>query len=199
MPPPPRSETGVNITIFAIFIVITLAIVLRAARQNRTANEYYAAGAHSAAGRTGSRSPVTTFRGELPRDRRRDRAAGYDCFLYSIGFLVAWLVALLLVAELLRNTGRFTMADVSASGCARARADRGGDLHAVRQLLLPAAQMAGAGGLVNLLLGSTGTTGQDITIARVGILMIIYVLVGGMKGTTWVQIIKALLLIAGAA
>ena len=124
---------------------------------------------------------------------------GYDGFLYSIGFLVAWLVALLLVAELLRNTGRFTMADV-LSFRLRQRPVR--TAAAVNTLAVSAfyllAQMAGAGGLVALLLGITDRTGQSIVIAIVGALMIVYVLIGGMKGTTWVQIIKAALLILGA-
>jgi cation/acetate symporter len=113
---------------------------------------------------------------------------------------VAWLVALLLVAELLRNTGKFTMADVLAF---RMRQRPVRTAAAISTLAVSffylLAQMAGAGGLVSLLLGITGSVGQSITIAVVGILMIIYVLVGGMKGTTWVQIIKAVLLIAGAA
>ena len=124
---------------------------------------------------------------------------GYDGFLYSIGFLVAWLVALLLVAELLRNTGKFTMADV-LSFRMRQRPVR--TAAAITTLAVSffylLAQMAGAGGLVALLLGVEGENGQRATIAVVGILMIIYVLVGGMKGTTWVQIIKAALLITGA-
>ncbi len=125
---------------------------------------------------------------------------GYDGFLYSIGFLVAWLVALLLVAELLRNTGRFTMADV-LSFRMRERPVR--MAAAISTLAVSffylLAQMAGAGGLVALLLDIEGSTGQAVVIAVVGILMIVYVLIGGMKGTTYVQIIKAVLLIAGAA
>src|SRR5690606_14440375 len=124
---------------------------------------------------------------------------GYDGFLYSIGFLVAWLVALLLVAELMRNTGKFTMADV-LSFRLKQRPVR---LAAAATTLVVClfyllAQMAGAGGLVSLLLGINDELGQSLVIAVVGALMIIYVLVGGMKGTTWVQIIKACLLIAGA-
>jgi cation/acetate symporter len=193
-------KPAVNITIFAIFIVITLAIVMRAARQNRTATEYYAAG-RAFSGRqngialSGDYLSAASFLGIAGAIALQ----GYDGFLYSIGFLVAWLVALLLVAELLRNTGRFTMADVLSfrlrQGPVRTAAAISTLCVSLFYLL---AQMAGAGGLVNLLLGVEGTTGQDITIAVVGVLMIIYVLVGGMKGTTWVQIIKALLLIFGA-
>jgi cation/acetate symporter len=124
---------------------------------------------------------------------------GYDGFLYSIGFLVAWLVALLLVAELLRNTGKYTMGDVLSFRMRQrpVRAAAATSTMAVSFFYL-LAQMAGAGGLVALLLGITGTGGQALVIAVVGALMIAYVLIGGMKGTTWVQIIKAVLLIAGA-
>ena len=125
---------------------------------------------------------------------------GYDGFLYSIGFLVAWLVALLLVAELMRNTGRFTMADV-LSYRLKQRPVRIATAISVLTVsfFYLLAQMAGAGGLVSLLLGIQGETAQNLVIALVGGIMITYVLIGGMKGTTWVQIIKALLLIAGTA
>jgi cation/acetate symporter len=112
---------------------------------------------------------------------------------------VAWLVALLLVAELLRNTGKYTMGDVLSFRMRQrpVRAAAATSTMAVSFFYL-LAQMAGAGGLVALLLGITGTGGQALVIAVVGALMIAYVLIGGMKGTTWVQIIKAVLLIAGA-
>src|SRR4029453_15632760 len=119
--------------------------------------------------------------------------------MFSIGFLVAWLVALLLFAELLRNPGRFTMADVLSF---RLRNTPVRTAAAISTLAVSffylLAQMAGAGALVNLVLGGSGGSAQNVTIAVVGILMITYVLVGGMRGTTWVQIIKAILLIAGA-
>lgn len=125
---------------------------------------------------------------------------GYDGFLYSIGFLVAWLVALLLVAEMLRNTGKFTMADVLSFRLRQGPVRTAAALSTLAvSLFYLLAQMAGAGGLVALLLDIKSRTGQSVVIAVVGILMIVYVLVGGMKGTTWVQIIKAVLLIAGAA
>src|ERR1700730_7406877 len=124
---------------------------------------------------------------------------GYDGFLYSIGFLVAWLVALLLVAEVLRTTGKFTMADV-LSFRLRQRPVRVAAATTTLAVCLfyLLAQMAGAGGLVALLLNVKGSVGQALVIAVVGLLMIVYVLIGGMKGTTWVQIIKAALLIGGA-
>ncbi|HEY4614653.1 MAG TPA: sodium/solute symporter, partial [Citricoccus sp.] len=124
---------------------------------------------------------------------------GYDGFLYSIGFLVAWLVALLLVAELLRNTGKYTMADVLSFRLQQRPVRIAAALATLMVCLFYLlAQMAGAGALVSLLLGIDERLGQSVVIAIVGALMILYVLVGGMKGTTWVQIIKACLLIAGA-
>ena len=124
---------------------------------------------------------------------------GYDGFLYSIGFLVAWLVALLLVAELLRNTGKFTMADVLSFRLKQKPVRLAAAISTMTvSLFYLLAQMAGAGGLVALLLDIQGRAAQSLVIAIVGVLMIVYVLIGGMTGTTWVQIIKAVLLIAGA-
>jgi cation/acetate symporter len=193
-------EPLVNIAIFALFVVVTLAIVFRASRNNRTAADYYAAG-RAFDGRqngiaiSGDYLSAASFLGIAGAIA----IYGYDGFLYSIGFLVAWLVALLLVAELLRNTGRFTLADV-LSFRLRQRPVR--TAAAISTLAVSffylLAQMAGAGALVNLLLGVKGNGAQNLTIAVVGVLMVAYVLVGGMKGTTWVQIIKAILLIAGA-
>jgi cation/acetate symporter len=191
---------GLNIAIFALFVLITLAIVIRASRNNRTAADYYAGG-RAFSGRqngiaiSGDYLSAASFLGIAGAIAIN----GYDGFLYSIGFLVAWLVALLLVAELLRNTGRFTMADV-LSFRLRQRPVR--VAAAISTLVVSffylLAQMAGAGGLVALLLGIDDKAGQSLVIAVVGVLMIAYVLIGGMKGTTWVQIIKAVLLIIGA-
>ena len=125
---------------------------------------------------------------------------GYDGFLYSIGFLVAWLVALLLVAEMLRNSGRYTMADQLAFRM-RQRPVRtaAATSTVVVSIFYLLAQMVGAGALVALLLDVSSDTAKNITIFAVGALMIFYVTVGGMKGTTWVQIVKAVLLMAGSA
>ncbi len=190
---------ALNITIFALFVVVTLVIVLRAARNNSTAADYYAGGRAF----TGRQNGVAIAGDYLSAASFLGIAGaialnGYDGFLYSIGFLVAWLVALLLVAELLRNTGRFTMADV-LSFRLRQRPVR--TAAAISTLVVSffylLAQMAGAGGLVSLLLGLDGVGAQRLVIAVVGAIMIAYVLIGGMKGTTWVQIVKATLLLAG--
>ncbi|THJ67761.1 cation acetate symporter [Arthrobacter echini] len=189
-----------NISIFGAFVAITLVIVLRASRNNKTAADYYAAGRSFTGGQNGTAIAgdylsAASFLGIVGAIAIN----GYDGFLYSIGFLVAWLVALLLVAELLRNTGKFTMADV-LSFRLRQRPVR--IAAAITTLAVCffylLAQMAGAGGLVSLLLGIDDRLGQSLVITVVGVLMIMYVLIGGMKGTTWVQIIKACLLIAGA-
>ncbi|WP_028924253.1 solute symporter family protein [Pseudonocardia acaciae] len=199
-------KPALNIGIFLVFVLITLVIVFRVSRTNRTASDYYAAGRAF----TGTQNGVAISGDYLSAASFLGIAGaistvGYDGFLYSIGFLVAWLVALLLVAELLRNTGKFTMGDV-LSFRMRQRPVRAAA--AVSTLVVSffylLAQMAGAGGLISLLLGvendkTTFFNGQSLVIAIVGILMIVYVLVGGMKGTTWVQIIKATLLLVGAA
>ncbi|CAN5231907.1 hypothetical protein BH24ACT12_BH24ACT12_03340 [soil metagenome] len=123
---------------------------------------------------------------------------GYDGFLYSIGFLVAWLVALLLVAELLRNSGRYTMADQLAYRMRQRPVRHAAALSTVMaSIFYLLAQMVGAGSLVALLLGVDSEALKNLTIVAVGLLMIIYVVFGGMKGTTWVQIVKAVLLMTG--
>src|ERR1700754_3232642 len=190
-----------NIGIFALFVAITLYIVIRASKKNTTAAEFFTAGRSF----TGPQNGIAISGDYLSAASFLGIAGaiavyGYDGFLYSIGFLVAWLVALLLVAELLRNSGKFTMADVLSFRLKQrpVRIAAATTTLAVCLFYL-LAQMAGAGGLVALLLNVKGQFGQAVVIAVVGLLMIIYVLVGGMKGTTWVQIIKAGLLLVGAA
>ncbi|MEU8566925.1 cation acetate symporter [Streptomyces pathocidini] len=124
---------------------------------------------------------------------------GYDGMLYSIGFLVAWLVVLMLVAELVRNTGRFTLADVVAARMSErpVRIAAGASSVTVSIFYL-VAQMVGAGSLVALLLGDSGALTRTLTVVGVGGLMVVYVTVGGMRATTWIQIVKAMLLMAGA-
>jgi cation/acetate symporter len=124
---------------------------------------------------------------------------GYDGMLYSVGFLVAWLVVLFLVAELVRNCGRFTLADVVASRM-RERPVRiaAGTSSVTVSVLYLVAQMVGAGSLVGLLLGGSSGAAQTWTVVGVGALMVVYVTLGGMRATTWIQIVKAVLLMAGA-
>ncbi|WHT19618.1 cation acetate symporter [Crossiella sp. CA-258035] len=189
-----------NISIFAGFVVITLIVVFRASKNTKSAADYYAAGRAF----TGPQNGIAIAGDYLSAASFLGIAGaiaiyGYDGFLYSIGFLVAWLVALLLVAELLRNTGKYTMADVLSFRMKQKPVRTAAALSTLAvSFFYLLAQMAGAGGLVALLLGITDSWGQAIVIAIVGALMILYVLIGGMKGTTWVQIIKAVLLIVGA-
>ncbi|SDN59548.1 cation acetate symporter [Geodermatophilus sp. DSM 45219] len=191
---------AINISIFGIFVLITLVITFRASRNNTSAADYYAAGRNISGTQNGlaiagdylSAASFLGIAGAIA-------VYGYDGFLYSIGFLVAWLVALLLVAELMRNTARFTMADVLAFRMRQGPVRTAAAISTLAvSLFYLLAQMAGAGGLVTLLLGVTGEAAQALVVVLVGALMIVYVLVGGMRGTTYVQIIKATLLIAGA-
>jgi cation/acetate symporter len=194
------SNPTLNIIIFAVFVLITLVIVFRASRNSKTASDYYAAGRAF----TGPQNGIAISGDYLSAASFLGIAGaiavyGYDGFLYSIGFLVAWLVALLLVAELLRNTGRFTMGDVLAFRMKQRPVRAAAAISTlVVSFFYLLAQMSGAGGLVALLLGIEGKAAQSAVIAVVGVIMIAYVLIGGMKGTTWVQIIKAALLIIGA-
>ena len=192
---------AVNITIFGVFVAVTMAIVLRASGKNKTAADYYAGGRSFTGPQNGtaiagdylSAASFLGIAGAIAVN-------GYDGFMYSIGFLVAWLVALLLVAELPRNTGKFTMADVLSFRLKQRPIRMAAALATLTVCLFYLlAQMAGAGGLVALLLGFDTALQKNLTIVVVGLLMIAYVLIGGMKGTTWVQIVKAVLLIAGAA
>ena len=192
---------AINIAIFLVFVAITLYIVIRASQRNATTAEFFTAdraftGPQNGIAIAGDYLSAASFLGIAGAIA----VYGYDGFLYSIGFLVAWLVALLLTAELVRNTGKFTMADVLSFRLKQRPVRLAAALSTlIVSLFYLLAQISGAGGLVALLLDVHGRLGQSIVIAVVGILMIIYVLVGGMKGTTWVQIIKAVLLLTGAA
>ncbi|MFC7547068.1 cation acetate symporter [Plantactinospora sp. GCM10030261] len=197
-----------TITLFVLLVAVTLGITIWASRQTRTATDFYAGGRSFSGFQNGlaiggdymSAASFLGIAGLIA-------LYGYDGFLYSIGFLVAWLVALLLVAELLRNSGRYTMADVLAFRMRQRPVRTAAAVSTITvSIFYLLAQMVGAGALVALLLGiKPGTTflGMDAdtakvaTIILVGALMIIYVTVGGMKGTTYVQIIKAVLLMGG--
>ena len=186
--------------LFVAFVIFTLILVFRAGRSTKKSSDFYDGGGSfsgfqnglaiagdymSAASFLGIAGTIALF--------------GYDGFLYSIGFLVAWLVALLLIAEPLRNTGRFTMGDVLAFRM-RQTPVRGAAATStlVVSIFYLMAQMVGAGALVSLLLQINDPSAKNWIIAGVGILMIVYVTVGGMKGTTYVQIVKAFLLMTGA-
>lgn len=191
----------INMSIFGAFVLVTMVVVLRASKNNKTAADYYAGGrsftgTQNGLAFAGDYLSAASFLGIVGAIALQ----GYDGFLYSIGFLVAWLVALLLVAEPLRNTGKFTMADVLSFRLRQRPVRIAACISTLAvTLFYLLAQMAGAGALVSLLMGISSKAGQSLVIVVVGVLMIVYVLIGGMKGTTWVQIIKACLLIAGVA
>jgi len=187
--------------LFLGVVGITIAITLRASRSTKGTADFYAGGRNFSGFQNGlaiggdymSAASFLGISGAIA-------LYGYDGFLYSIGFLVAWLVALLLVAEVLRNSGRYTMADQLAYRM-RQRPVRtaAATSTVVVSIFYLLAQMVGAGALVTLLLGVESEAVKNVTIFLVGGLMIFYVTVGGMKGTTWVQIVKAVLLITGSA
>lgn len=187
------------VSLFAVFVAATLAITVWAGRQTKDATDFYAGGRsftgfQNGLAISGDYMSAASFLGIAGAIA----LVGYDGFLYSIGFLVAWLVALLLVAEPLRNSGRFTMADVLAFRLKqRPVRTAAGTSTIVVSIFYLLAQMVGAGALVSLLLGVTGDGPKRLIVALVGVVMVLYVTIGGMKGTTWVQMIKAVMLILG--
>ncbi|GAB3283375.1 solute symporter family protein [Parasphingorhabdus pacifica] len=192
----PSETPVVNISIFAAFVMLTLFVVYKASTAN-SSSDYFAAGSafsgpQNGVALSGDYLSAASFLGIAGAIA----VNGYDGFMYSIGFLVAWLINLLLLAEPVRNTGRFTMGDVLAFRMKQrpVRAAAATSTLAITFMYL-IAQMAGAGGLIALLLDVHSAGGQAMVIAAVGLVMVLYVLVGGMKGTTWVQIIKATLLV----
>ena len=186
----------VAIACFLGFVAVTLGITWWAARRTKSAEHFYAAG-----------RSVTGFQNGLALAGDYMSAAsflgiaglvslsGFDGLIYSIGFLVGWPIVMFLIAEPLRNLGRYTFADVVAFRL-RQRPVRiaaaFGTLTQVCFYLI--AQMVGAGHLIRLLFG----VGYETAVVIVGLVMLAYVLFGGMLATTWVQIVKAVLLLAGA-
>jgi cation/acetate symporter len=185
-----------TLVMFGVIVLITLGITFWASRRNRTTTEFYAAGrrisgAQNGIAVAGDYMSAASFLGIAGLIA----FFGYDGFMYSVGWLVAYLTVLLLIAEPLRNTGRFTMADVLAF---RLRKKSVRTVAAVSTLTVTLmymlAQMVGAGSIVKLLLPFISF---EWTIVIVGVLMVVYVILGGMLATTWVQIIKAVLLMGG--
>lgn len=187
----------VAIGFFAVFIAITLGITYWAARRTQTADHFYAAGRSVTAGQNGfalagDYMSAASFLGIAGLVS----TSGFDGLIYSTGWLVGWPVVLFLIAEPLRNLGRYTFADVVASRLnpmpVRISATFG-TLATIAFYLI--AQMVGAGGLIRLLFGIP----YETAVVIVGCAMMAYVLFGGMLATTWVQIVKAVLLLGGAA
>ena len=192
-------KQGVNVAaiiIFIAFVLATLYITYWAALTTRSATDFYAAGAdispfRNALAIAGDYMSAASFLGISSLVF----SSGFDGLIYSIGFLVGWPIVLFLIAERLRNLGRFTFADVASFRLAPGPIRT---LSAVGTLIVVAfyliAQMVGAGQLIQLLFGLD----YVYAVVIVGALMITYVAFGGMKATTWVQVIKACLLLFGA-
>ncbi|MDA1476783.1 solute symporter family protein [Bacillus changyiensis] len=185
-------------TAFILFLVIvslTLVITYFAARQTKTTSEFYTAGG----GLTGLQNGMAIAGDYMSAASFLGIAGmialnGFDGFFYSIGFLVAYLVVLYIVAEPLRNLGKFTMADMIASRFKQKKIRGVAALNTISiSTFYMIAQLVGAGALIKLLLGINYT----LAVCIVGVLMTIYVVFGGMIATSWVQIIKAILLMAG--
>jgi len=183
---------------FLIFVAITLVITYWAARRSSGASAYFAANRRITAWQNGvavagDYMSAASFLGIAGMIAFQ----GYDGFMYSVGFLVAYLAVLLIVAEPLRNIGKYTMADVLAFRLnprpVRAMASLSTLTVSTFYMI---AQMVGAGVLVSTLLKGSGITYAE-AVGGVGALMIVYVVFGGMLATTWVQIIKAILLMIG--
>ncbi|VEB62954.1 Acetate transporter ActP [Providencia rustigianii] len=184
------------IIMFLLFVGFTLYITYWASKRTRSRSDYYTAGGkitgfQNGMAIAGDFMSAASFLGISALVY----TSGYDGLIYSIGFLIGWPIILFLIAERLRNLGRYTFADV-ASYRLKQRPIR--ILSAVGSLVVVAlyliAQMVGAGKLIELLFGLN----YHVAVVIVGILMVLYVLFGGMLATTWVQIIKAILLLAGA-
>ncbi|MGP3979363.1 solute symporter family protein [Streptomyces sp. 8N114] len=190
-----------TLLLFGAVVVATLAITRRAgSRRQGSPEEFYAGGRlftpmENGFAIAGDYMSAASFLGVAGLIA----LYGYDGMLYSVGFLVAWLLVLLLVAEMVRNCGRFTLADVVAVRMRErpVRIALGCSSVTVSVLYL-VAQLVGAGSLVALLLGDHGAAVRTWTVLGVGALMVFYVVCGGMRATTWIQIVKALLLMGGA-
>src|SRR5215204_3322131 len=184
------------IAFFGLFIGLSLAITIWASRRTRTADHFYTAGKSVTAWQNGlalagDYMSAASFLGIAGLVA----LSGFDGLIYSIGFLVGWPIVTFLIAEPLRNMGRYTFVDVVALRLQQRPiriAASLGSLAVVAFYLI--AQMVGAGNLVRLLFGMQ----YETAVVIVGLVMLAYVLFGGMIATTWVQIIKAVLLLTGA-
>jgi cation/acetate symporter len=186
----------IAITFFLLFVAATLGITYWAAKRTKTAKEFYAAGRsisgfQNGLALAGDYMSAASFLGIAGLVSLK----GYDGLIYSVGFLVGWPIVLCLIAEPLRNLGKFTFSDVTAyrlnPGPIKTVASLGALMTVLFYLI---AQMVGAGSLIKLMFSLP----YELAVVVVGLLMTAYVLFGGMLATTWVQIIKACLLLGGA-
>jgi cation/acetate symporter len=192
-------EAPVNLLavgMFLLFALVTLGITWWAARRTRSAHDFYAAGG----GITGFQNGLAIAGDYMSAASFLGIAglvytSGFDGLIYSIGFLVGWPLIMFLLAERLRNLGRYTFADAVSF---RLRAGPVRSLSACGTLVVVVfyliAQMVGAGKLIEVLFGLD----YAVAVVVVGVLMVVYVSFGGMLATTWVQLIKAVLLLTGA-
>ena len=203
---------SITLVLFLIVVGITLVITAWAARRTKTTVQFWAAGRQikgwqnglAIAGDYMSAASFLGIAGLIAFN-------GYDGFMYSVGWLVAYLTVLFLIAEPMRNTGKYTMADVLAYRMSPVPVRSAAAFSTVAvSASYMMAQMIGAGSLIKILIPTLDTnlkpyfnwdifgTHLDPSITMVGVLMMIYVIAGGMVATTWVQIIKAILLMSGA-
>jgi len=184
------------IIMFLIFVGATLGITYWAAKRTKTAKDFYTAGG----GITGFQNGMAIAGDYMSAASFLGISAlvyakGYDGLIYSIGFLVGWPIILFMVAERLRNLGKYTFADVASYRLQQTQIRTLAAFGSIATVILYLiAQMVGAGKLIQLLFGLD----YEIAVIMVGVLMILYVTFGGMLATTWVQIIKAFLLLSGA-
>lgn len=187
---------GSAIFMFVLFVVLTLGITVWASKRTKTTKDFYAAGG----GITGFQNGLAIAGDYMSAASFLGIAglvytSGFDGLIYAIGFLVGWPIVLLLIAEPLRNLGKYTFADVASFRLQqkpiRILAASGSLVTVIFYLI---AQMVGAGKLIELLFGMQ----YEVAVVIVGVLMTFYVTFGGMLATTWVQLIKAILLLSGA-
>lgn len=186
----------IAVMFFVIFVIATLGITYWAAKRTRTTKDFYAAGRsitgfQNGLALAGDYMSAASFLGIAGLVSTK----GYDGLIYSVGWLVGWPIVMFLISEPLRNLGKYTFADVVAYRLNQRpirAAAAAGSLVVVLTYLI--AQMVGAGTLIKLMFGLP----FEVAVVIVGALMISYVLFGGMIATTWVQIIKACLLLGGA-
>src|SRR5947209_18452997 len=185
---------NISLLMFLVFIAITLGITYWASRRSAGSAAYFAAsrqikGWQNGIAVAGDYMSAASFLGIAGIIAFQ----GYDGFMFSVGWLVAYLTVLLAIAEPLRNAGKYTMADVLAYRLKALPVRAMASLSTLTvSIFYMIAQMVGAGALVTQLLKGSGLTFHTAVIG-VGILMIVYVVFGGMLATTWVQIIKAML------
>ncbi len=196
-PTAPAAPGNTALVMFLAFVAATLVITYFSARKSTGSSAYFAAGRRitgwqnglAVAGDYMSAASFLGIAGMIAFN-------GYDGFMYSVGFLVAYLTVLLIVAEPLRNAGKYTMADVLAYRLKPRPVRAAASLSTLTvSIFYMIAQMVGAGTLVRQLLPGVS---YELAVVGVGILMVIYVVFGGMLATTWVQIIKAVLLMSGS-